>query len=90
MNMRDEACNSIKEGRKIAWYRLRDQGIEIDAMNINKANDVLVQKDRKRLNEDVLAGFASSAPAISGGKDKKAAPAKDAKGGAKGGVVLEE
>ena len=25
----DEACEIVKEGRKIAWYRLRDQGIEI-------------------------------------------------------------
>ena len=30
MNKCDEACEIIKEGRKIAWYRLRDQGIEID------------------------------------------------------------
>lgn len=30
MNKRDEACEIVKEGRKIAWYRLRDQGIEID------------------------------------------------------------
>jgi len=24
LNKRDEACNIVKEGRKIAWYRLRD------------------------------------------------------------------
>ena len=38
----DEACEAVKEGRKIAWYRLRDQGIEIEPQNINKAGDVLV------------------------------------------------
>ena len=26
----EDACNVVKEGRKIAWYRLRDQGIEIE------------------------------------------------------------
>ena len=26
----EKACEIIKEGRLIAWYRLRDQGIEID------------------------------------------------------------
>ena len=36
----EEACEAVKEGRKIAWYRLRDQGIEIDQQNINKATDV--------------------------------------------------
>lgn len=30
MRQSDEACKVIKEGRLIAWYRLRDQGIEID------------------------------------------------------------
>jgi sporulation protein YlmC with PRC-barrel domain len=31
----EKACEVIKEGRLIAWYRLRDQGIEIDQQNIN-------------------------------------------------------
>ncbi len=26
----EKACEIIKEGRLMAWYRLRDQGIEID------------------------------------------------------------
>jgi len=26
----EEAADVIKEGRLVAWYRLRDQGIEID------------------------------------------------------------
>jgi len=30
LGKQDDACNIVKEGRKIAWYRLRDQGIEID------------------------------------------------------------
>lgn len=77
LGRRDEACEAVKEGRKISWYRLRDQGIEIDQQDINKAGDVLVQNDRKRPNEEVLAGFASAAAVV--GKDKKAAPAKDAK-----------
>ena len=38
----EEACEAVKEGRKIAWYRLRDQGIEIDQQNINKSTGVLV------------------------------------------------
>ena len=87
MGKKDEACEIVKEGRKIAWYRLRDQGIEIDQQNINSATDILVQNDRKKPNEDALAGYASQAAA--GGKDKKAADKKEKapKGGA---AVAEE
>ena len=60
LGKKDDACDIVKEGRKIAWYRLRDQGIEIDQQNINKATDVSVQNDRKRPNEEVLAAFASA------------------------------
>jgi len=56
MGKSDEACEAVKEGRKIAWYRLRDQGIEIEAHNINKSGDVLVQNDRKKFSEEALAG----------------------------------
>lgn len=42
LGKQDDACNIVKEGRKIAWYRLRDQGIEIDQQNINKSVEVLV------------------------------------------------
>ena len=48
---------------------------------------MLVQNDRKRPNEEVLAAFASAT--VVQGKDKKAAPAKDAKA-AKGGAPAEE
>ena len=43
----DEACKVIKEGRLIAWYRLRDQGIEIDQQNINSVGKVFVRNDDK-------------------------------------------
>jgi len=82
----EEATEAIKEGRKIAWYRLRDQGIEIEAQNINNATDVLVQNDRKKFSEEALAG-SQSVPATGQGKAAKAAPAKDAK---KGGAAAAE
>lgn len=49
---------------------------------------MLVQNDRKRPNEEVLAGFASAQAAQ--GKDKKAAPAKDAKGKGAGAAAEEQ
>lgn len=57
IDKRDEALTVVKEGRMIAWYKLRDQGIEIDQQNINMATDVLVDMNRKVLTEDVLANF---------------------------------
>jgi len=30
IDKREEAVEVIKEGRMISWYKLRDQGIEID------------------------------------------------------------
>jgi len=84
----EEASEAVKEGRKIAWYRLRDQGIEIDSQNINSASDVFVQNDRKKFSEEALAGSAFSAtnPAMGKAQDKKAPPAKDPKAAAKGAV----
>lgn len=73
----EEATEAVKEGRKIAWYRLRDQGIEIDSQNINKAGDILVKNDRKKFSEEQLAG-GSSAPATAQKNEKKPA-AKDTK-----------
>lgn len=73
IDKRDESVEVIKEGRMIAWYKLRDQGIEIDPQNINNATDVLVDVNRKMLSDDALAAFqqpviAAAAPA---GKDAK-------------------
>ena len=87
MGKSEEACEAVKEGRKIAWYRLRDQGVEIEAQNINKAGDVIVQNDRKKPSDEALAGLASSAPVGNNPKDKKAAP-KDAKANAKGAAAV--
>lgn len=42
IDKREEAVEVVKEGRLIAWYKLRDQGIEIDPLNINSATDVFV------------------------------------------------
>lgn len=88
IDKREEAVEVVKEGRMISWYKLRDQGIEIDPQNINSATDVLVDVNRKVLSEESLAAFqqpviASSAPA---GKDAKGkappakAPPKEVKG----------
>lgn len=54
IDKRDESVEVVKEGRMIAWYKLRDQGIEIDPLNINTATDVLVDVNRKTLSEDTL------------------------------------
>jgi hypothetical protein len=81
IDKRDEACDIVKEGRLLAWYKLRDQGIEIDMQNINCRGDVLVINDRKRPSEDVLTQFANTpAAAAKGGKaapEKKAPAGKD-------------
>ena len=75
----DEACKVIKEGRLIAWYRLRDQGIEIDPQNINSVGKVFVRNDEK--SDDSLEKFStiqSNDPKAKGGKkeEKKKEPAK--------------
>jgi hypothetical protein len=85
LDKREEACTIVKEGRLIAWYRLRDQGIEIDQQNIN-CTEILVNNSRRRPDEAQLAQYASSVPPSAAGtkaaaknpKDK--APAKDKKG----------
>jgi len=42
----------------ILWYRLRDLAIEIDPQNINdKTRHLLVNKDRPKLSEEVLAQY---------------------------------
>ena len=87
LDKRDDACTIVKEGRLIAWYRLRDQGIEIDQQNINNSQ-VLVNNSRRRPDEAQLAQYASSVPPSGQGtkaaaknpKDK--APPKDKKGDA--------
>jgi hypothetical protein len=91
IDKREESVEVVKEGRMIAWYKLRDQGIEIDPQNINAATDVLVDTSRKVLTEDSLAAHqnpvvAASAPA--GGKEAKGkgAPAKADPKAAKGGA----
>jgi hypothetical protein len=88
IDKREEAVEVIKEGRMISWYKLRDQGIEIDRLNINSATDVLVDVNRKVLSDDSLSAFQTPviAAAAPGGKDPKAKappakpPAKDPKG----------
>ena len=90
IDKREESLQIVKEGRMIAWYKLRDQGIEIDPQNINSATDVLIDNNRKALSDDALANYqnpvvGASAPA--GGKEVKGkapakAPAKEAKGAA--------
>jgi hypothetical protein len=57
IDKREEAVEVIKEGRLIAWYKLRDQGIEIESSNINKGGQVLVDNKRKPLSEDVLSAY---------------------------------
>jgi len=42
LDKREEAIDVVKEGRLIAWYKLRDQGIEIDQQNLNQFKDVFV------------------------------------------------
>jgi len=57
IDKREEAVEVVKEGRMISWYKLRDQGIEIDAQNINHATDVLVDNNRKPLSDDALSAY---------------------------------
>lgn len=57
IDKRDEAVEIVKEGRMISWYKLRDQGIEIDPQNINMATDVLVDSNRKALSDESLANY---------------------------------
>lgn len=52
IDKRIESCEVVKEGRLLAWYRLRDQGIEIDPLNINKTGSVLVNSERKKVSEE--------------------------------------
>lgn len=47
IDKREEAVEVVKEGRMIAWYKLRDQGIEIDPQNINASTDVYIDASRK-------------------------------------------
>lgn len=42
LDKREEAIDIVKEGRLIAWYKLRDQGIEIDQQNLNQFKDVFI------------------------------------------------
>jgi hypothetical protein len=42
LDKREEAIEIVKEGRLIAWYKLRDQGIEIDQQNLNQFKDVFI------------------------------------------------
>lgn len=60
IDKREEAVEVIKEGRLIAWYKLRDQGIEIESSNINKGGQVLVDNKRKPLSEDVLSAYQTA------------------------------
>ena len=55
----EEAAEVIKEGRLIAWYRLRDQGIEIDQQNINGLGDVNVDSQRKKIDDGAVSQFAT-------------------------------
>ena len=57
IDKRDEAVEIVKEGRMIAWYKLRDQGIEIDPQNINMASNVLIDGSRKPYTDDALSSF---------------------------------
>lgn len=79
IDKREEAVDVIKEGRLIAWYKLRDQGIEIDQQNLNSFTDVLVDLNRKELTNDVLSGFQTTSAPVKGGKDVKPPPAKNTK-----------
>jgi len=72
----EEAAEIIKEGRLIAWYRLRDQGIEIDQQNINGLLDVNVDSQRKKIDDGAVSQFATQAPAAGKDAKGKGAPAK--------------
>ena len=68
IDKREESCEVVKEGRLVAWYRLRDQGIDIDPQNINR-EVVMVNGARDKPNEqETFAKFASSAAAQPSGK----------------------
>jgi hypothetical protein len=79
----EESADVIQEGRRLAWYMLRNQGLKnIDQSDINGEGDVNVEATRVKIDDGATSAFASStAPA---GKDAKGKAAAPAKGGAKG------
>jgi len=78
----EEAATVIQEGRRLAWFMLRSQGLKnIDQSNINGGEDVKVDAERKKIDDSAVNAFASAtAPA---GKDAKGKAAAPAKGGGK-------
>lgn len=52
---RSESNEVVKEGRMIIWYKLRDEGLDLDPQNINFYGDVKVNKQRVKPNEEILA-----------------------------------
>lgn len=57
----EEAGDVVKEGRLICWYRLRDQGVEIDQHDINGLGDVKVDSQRKKIDDEAAAAYATAA-----------------------------
>lgn len=74
----EEAAEVIKEGRLVAWYRLRDQGIEIDQQNINGLGDVFVDAQRKKIDDGAVSQFANQ-PVTTGKEAKGKAPPQKGK-----------
>ena len=78
----EEAADVIQEGRRLAWYMLRGQGLKnIDQSDINGEADVKVDANRKKIDDGSVSAFASASAPV--GKEAKGKPAAAAKGGAK-------
>ena len=81
---RRAACIDVaKEGRLIAWYKLRDLGLDLDPQDANANATVKVNKQRLKATEDVLAPYQAVA-AQPGAKPGGAKPAAQAKPPPKG------
>ena len=86
VDKREEAVEMLRQGRMYYWIKCRNNGVEIVPTDLNLRNDVMVNADRKKVNEDAIAQFATQIPAASQAKGgKPAADAKKPPAAAKGG-----
>jgi len=82
----EQAVDYIREGRVSYWLKCRSNGLELIPVDINQNSNVQLNADRKKVTEDVLQQFATSAASQAAAKGgakpdpKKVAP--PAKGGA--------
>jgi hypothetical protein len=76
----EESADVIQEGRRLAWYMLRNQGLKnIDQSDINGEGDVNVEATRVKIDDGATSAFASSTVPVGKDAKKAAAPPKGGK-----------